>query len=314
MPRDPLLDDWRQVLTASAALETGLLAGFGDGATPDAAARAAGVDARAAGIVARSLAAAGVLEPRDGGAFRLTARGRALLGPGPDGADLGGAVGLEVRAIRSHLALADTLRTGVAPDDVSAGDRATRERFMRAMRDVTTPRIPEVLAAVGPAPAGGRLLDVGGAPGVHARAFAAGGWDVTVLDLPGTLEIGAADLRAAGVTPVAGDATAGLPEGPWDAVHLGNIAHLLDRDAAAALVARAGAALRPRGLLLIGEVLGDRSPQGPGFGVGMLVSTAGGDAWTADDYRGWMEAAGAPAERIVPVEGGRHHLLIGRRA
>ncbi|MGE4175946.1 MAG: class I SAM-dependent methyltransferase [Thermoleophilia bacterium] len=314
MPRDALLDDWRAVLTASAALETGLLEGFGDGATPDAAARTAGVDPRAAGIVARALAAAGVLEAGVGGAYRLTARGRALLGPAADGSDLAGAVGLEVRAIRSHLALADTLRSGAPPDDVSAGDRATRERFMRAMRDVTVPRIPEVLPAVGPAPPGGRLLDVGGAPGVHARAFAGDGWEVTVLDLPGTLEIGEADLRAAGVTPVAGDATAGLPEGPWDAVHLGNIAHLLDRDAAAALVAAAAGALRPGGLLLIGEVLGDRSPQGPGFGVAMLVSTAGGDAWTADDYRGWMAAAGAPLERAVPVEGGRHHLLIGRRA
>ena len=62
------------------------------------------------------------------------------------------------------------------------------------------------------------------------------------------------------------------------------------------------------------EVLGDRSPQGPGFGVMMLVSTPGGDAWTEDDYRGWMAAAGAPLERVVPVEEGWHHLLIGRRA
>ncbi|HMO00541.1 MAG TPA: methyltransferase [Miltoncostaeaceae bacterium] len=306
--------DWRETLTALAALETGLLAAFRDGDTPEHAAHVAGVDPRGARIVATALADVGLLEPGDAGALRTTARGTALLEPAPGGADPAGALFLEARAIRSHLALADTLRTGAAPDDVSAGDRATRERFMRAMRDVTAPRIPEVLAAVGPPPPGGRLLDVGGAPGVHARAFAGEGWDVTVLDLPGTLEIGADDLRAAGVTPLAGDATAGLPDGPWDAVHLGNIAHLLDRAAAAALVARAGGALRPGGLLLIGEVLGDRSPQGPGFGVAMLVSTAGGDAWTADDYRGWMAAAGAPLERIVAVQGGLHHLLIGRRA
>jgi SAM-dependent methyltransferase len=184
---------------------------------------------------------------------------------------------------------------------------------MRAMRDVTAPRIPEVIAAVGPAPPGGRLLDVGGAPGVHARAFAAEGWDVTVLDLAETLAIGAPELVAAGVTPVAGDATECLPEGPWDAVHLGNIVHLLGREAAAALVGRAAAALRPGGLLLIGEVLGDR-PQGPGFGVMMLVSTPAGDAWTEDDHRGWMAAAGAPLERTVAVDGGWHHLLTGRRS
>lgn len=314
MPPASRTADWRETLTALAALETGLLAAFGDGATPGRAARAAGLDPRAARIVATSLADLGLLEPAAAGALRTTARGAALLAPAPDGADPAGALFLEARAIRSHLALADTLRTGVAPDDVSAGDGPTRKRFMRAMRDVTAPRIPEVLAAVGPAPEGGRLLDVGGAPGVHARAFADDGWDVTVLDLPETLAIGAADLRAAGVTPVPGDATEGLPGGPWDAVHLGNVAHLLDRAAAAALIARAAAALRPGGLLLIGEVLGDRSAQGPGFGVMMLLSTPGGDAWTEDDHRRWMAAAGAPLERVVPVEGGWHHLLIGRRA
>jgi SAM-dependent methyltransferase len=314
MPPADRTVDWRDVLIPLAAVETGLLAGFRDGATPADAARAAALDARAATIVARALADQGLLEPAGGdGRLRTTGSGDALLAPAADGPDPAGALFLEARAIRSHLALADTLRTGTPPDDVSLGDRTTRERFMRAMRDVAAPRIPEVLAAVGPAPPGGRLLDVGGAPGVHARAFARDGWDVTVLDLPETLEIGAADLRAAGVATVPGDATVALPEGPWDAVHLGNIAHLLDRDAAAALIARAAAALRPGGLLLIGEVLGDH-PQGPGFGVMMLVSTPGGDAWTEDDYRGWMAAAGAPLRRTVPVEEGWHHLLIGRRA
>ena len=314
MPPASRTVDWREALTALAALETGLLAGFRGGATPQEAARAAGLDDRAARIVAAALADQGLLEPVGDGVLRTTARGDALLAPAADGTDPAGALHLEVRAIRSHLALADVLRGSLPPDDVSAGDPDTRERFMRAMRDVTAPRIPAVLAAVGPPPPGGRMLDVGGAPGVHARAFAGDGWDVTVVDLPGTLEIGARDLRAAGVTPVAGDATQGLPEGPWDAVHLGNIAHLLDRDEAAALVARAVAALAPGGLLLIGEVLGDRRPQGPVFGLMMLVSTAGGEAWTEDDYRGWMAAAGAPLERIVDVDDGWHHLLIGRRA
>jgi SAM-dependent methyltransferase len=315
MPPASRTADWREALTAIAALETGLLARFRDGATPAGAARDAGLDERAAGIVARALADLGLLEPAGGGdRLRVTARGEALLAPAEDGADPAGALYLEARAIRSHLGLAGTLRTGRPPDDVSAGDRGTRERFMRAMRDVTAPRIPEVLAAVGPPPPGGRLLDVGGAPGVHARAFAGDGWDVTVLDLPETVELGAPALEAAGVAWVAGDATRALPDGPWDAVHLGNLAHLLDRATAAALIARAAAALRPGGLLLIGEVLGDRSPQGPGFGVMMLVSTPGGDAWGEEDYRGWMAAAGAPAERVVAVEDGWHHLLIGRRA
>ncbi len=176
MPPASRTVDWREALTALAALETGLLAGFRGGATPQDAARAAGLDDRAARIVAAALADQGLLEPVGDGVLRTTARGDALLAPAADGTDPAGALHLEVRAIRSHLALADVLRGGLPPDDVSAGDPDTRERFMRAMRDVTAPRIPAVLAAVGPPPRpGGRMLDVGGAPGVHARAFAGDG-------------------------------------------------------------------------------------------------------------------------------------------
>ena len=113
---------------------------------------------------------------------------------------------------------------------------------------------------------------------------------------------------------MAGDATEGLPDGPWDVVYIGNVLHLLGPAPAAALVERAARALAPGGRLALQEVLGDLSPQGPSFGVMMLVSTPGGDAWTEGDYRGWMAAAGAPLRRTVPVEEGWHHLLIGRRA
>lgn len=306
-------EDPTAVLTVVAALETGLLGALADGATPAAAAAEAGLDPRASRIVADALADVGLLEPAGAGRLRATASGRALLSAGPDEPDPAAALFLRARAIRSHLALPDVLRSGRPADDVSGGSADERRRFMRAMRDVTAPRIAEVLAAVGPPPPGGRLLDVGGAPGVHARAFARDGWDVTVQDLPGTLELGSPELVPHGIACVAGDATEALAPGPWDAVHLGNIVHLLDRPAAAALVARAGAAVRRGGLLLISEVLGDRSPQGPSFAVMMLVSTPGGDAWDEDDYRGWMAASGCPTERVVPVQGGWHHLLIGRR-
>lgn len=215
--------------------------------------------------------------------------------------------------MRSHLGLAETLRSGLPQDEVSAGDRATRERFMRAMRQVAAPRAATTAGAVGPPPEGGRLLDIGGAPGTYALAFAAAGWEVTVLDLPETLEIGAPPLREAGVATVAGDATAAIPPGPWDAVYIGNVLHLLAPARAAALVARAADALAPGGLLAIQEVLGDLSPQGPSFGVMMLVSTEGGDAHPEGAYRAWMADAGCPLERSVAIEEGWHHLLLGRR-
>ena len=100
--------------------------------------------------------------------------------------------------MRSHLGLEETLRTGMPVDDVSAGDRVTIERFMRAMRQIAAPRVPDSVAALGAPAPGARLLDVGGAPGTYARAFTAAGWDVTVLDRPGALEVTGAGLRASG--------------------------------------------------------------------------------------------------------------------
>ncbi len=305
--------DWREALTALAALETGLLERFADGATSLDAAHAAGLDPRASRIVATALVGTGYLEASGGGVLRLTANGAALLDPASHG-DSAGQLHLEARAMRSHLGLAEVLRQGRPLDDVSGGDAITRERFLRAMRQIAAPRAPGSVAALGAPWGERRLLDVGGAPGTYARAFSGAGWDVTVLDLPETLELGEADLRDAGVACVGGDATAEIPAGPWDVVYLGNVVHLFDRATAQALIARSAAALAPGGVLAVQEVLGDLSPQGPGFGVMMLLSTEGGESYPEADYREWMAAAGCPLERRVALDEGWHHLLIGRRA
>jgi SAM-dependent methyltransferase len=300
------------MLIARAALETGLLGALEQARPVEEAADAAGLDRRAARIVGAALVGAGYLEEAGDG-LRATERALALLRPAGEGRDPAGYLHLEERAMRSHLGLDETLRTGRPVDDVSGGDRVTIERFMRAMRQVAAPRAPHTVAALGAPAPGARLLDVGGAPGTYARAFNAAGWDVTVLDQPRTLEVEGAGLRAAGIATVAGNATRALPGDGWDAIYLGNVVHLFDPAAAAALVARAGAALAPGGILAIQEVLGDASPQGPAFGVMMLLSTPGGDAYPEAAYRDWMALADCPLERAVVLEEGWHHLLLGRR-
>ncbi len=56
------------------------------------------------------------------------------------------------RAIKAHLHLGEVLRTGRKVDEVSAGDRLTRERFMRSMRHVASVRAPHTVAALGTPP------------------------------------------------------------------------------------------------------------------------------------------------------------------
>jgi O-methyltransferase domain len=112
---------------------------------------------------------------------------------------------------------------------------------------------------------------------------------------------------------VVGDMTRELPPGPWDAVYLGNVVHLFPAPEAEALVARAGAALAPGGVLAIQEVVLGRASVAARFGVTMLVGTEGGEAYAEDDYREWMAAAGCPLEEVVEVQHDRHHLMLGRR-
>ena len=183
-PRPDQSVDWREVLIARAALETGLLGALERARPVDEAADAAGLDRRAARIVSAALVGTGYLEEAGGGLRATGTRPRPAPAAG-DGGDPAGELHLEARAMRSHLGLEETLRTGMPVDDVSAGDRVTIERFMRAMRQVAAPRAPDSVAALGAPAPGARLLDVGGAPGTYARAFAAAGWDVTVLDRPG---------------------------------------------------------------------------------------------------------------------------------
>lgn len=147
-PRSAQSSDWREVLIARAALETGLLAALEEARPVDQAADATGLDRRAARIVSTALVGLGYLE-EDGDGLRATGRGRALLAPAGDGADPAGELHLEARAMRSHLGLEETLRSGRPVDDVSSGDRATVERFMRAMRNVAAPRAAQSVAALG---------------------------------------------------------------------------------------------------------------------------------------------------------------------
>lgn len=304
---------WREILLLVAADETGLLEAFRTPRSRADAAAACGLDPRATRIVADALAGFGHLRPAGDDALTLTARGLALV-DAPEDADPMGTLMLDAREMAAQVHLAEVLRTGLPRDDMSAGDPAVRVRFMRAMRGVAAPRVPLTVAALPVPEGGGRLLDVGGAPGSYAIPLARAGWSVTVADLAETLEATAGLLAAEGVTAAAGDVTRALPEGPWDAVYLGNVVHLFGPEEARALVVRAGEALAPGGRLAVQEVATGLADTAPGFGVTMLMGTPAGEAYSRDDYARWMVEAGCPMHTVVAVQPGAHHLMIGTRA
>lgn len=303
---------WREILLLVAADETGLLAAFRTPRTRVDAAHACGLDPRAVRIACDALVGHGHLAAAGGDHLVLTERGRALVDP-PADADPMGSLALDAREMAVQAHLADVLRTGRPRDDMSAGDPAVRARFMRAMRGVAASRVPLTVASLPVPEGGGRLLDVGGAPGSYAVPFARAGWSVTVADLAETLAVTADLLADDGVQAVAGDVTRALPDGPWDAVYLGNVVHLFGPEQARALVVRAGDALAAGGRLAVQEVVTGLADTAPGFGVTMLMGTPAGEAYTRDDYATWMAEARCPLHTVVTVQPRAHHLLIGTR-
>lgn len=306
--------DWREILIAAAALRSGLLAAMAESRRPVDLATAARLEPRAVAIVSAALVDLGYAHADADGRIGLTGTGRRALSPDGDGRDLGADLLLGERSIRNHLRLDRALAGEPPGDDVSQGDAEERMRFVRAMRHIAAPRAPLTADALGPPPPGGRLLDIGGAPGTYAEAFAAAGWSVTVMDLPEMLAVTGEDLVRAGIATISGDATEGVPGGPWQAVYVGNLLHLLDAPAAERLVADAAAALAPGGVLAIQELMRGRAPQAHLFAVLMLLATPGGDTYTEEDYRRWAEGAGCRAERVVDLDDRQHQLMITRRA
>lgn len=310
MPPEARLD-WREMLIVSAALRTDLLPAFSKRTDLTEVARNLHLDERAVGVVAKALAKYGYLA-LFGESAVLTARGKAVLRPDGD-LDPGADILLGERAIRNHLRLEEILRGASPEDDVSGGDPVLRRRFMGAMRHIASVRAPATAEALAPGANGARLLDVGGAPGTYGSAFAAAGWDVTIFDQPEMLDAVVEDLQERRLNTIGGDVRESFPTGPWDAVYLGNVLHLFDRDTAFDIVVRAASTLAPQGRLAIQEMMLGHAPQAESFGVMMLVSTESGSVYDEQTYRDWMIGAGVEPESLTSLDDDEHQLLIGRR-
>ena len=135
---------------------------------------------------------------------------------------------------------------------------STREedRISKGFGQLELLRVQEVLGRhLPPAPA--RILDVGGATGVHARWLAERGYKVRIIDLaPRHVALANEELGGLGVEAEVGDARE-LPaeEAAADVVLLfGPLYHLIDRGDRLRALAEAKRAVRPGGLVALGAI------------------------------------------------------------
>ena len=284
------LGSWRWMLLVAAALDSGIVRALGAGPLgPDDLAGQLGLEPRATCVVAEALVEGGFLQGADG-RWGLTGPARRLLLDETDPAYTAPSV-LHGRDLAARWLNLPEILKGQRPATRPASGPGTFTATMALGARTAAP--VAVAACLAHFPGTRRVLDVGGGPGVYARAFLDQGLAVTIFDLPPVIEL--VRPQWAGVTEAtlaAGDFTAGLPAGPFDLALLGNVCHIYGPDENRRLFQRVAAALAPGGGVAIIDFVRGRSPMAALFGVNMLSGGGTGGTWTEAEYRAWLAEAG----------------------
>ncbi len=283
------------------------------------------LDARALDLVLHALTAAGVVERRDDGGFRLPQEMAAFLDPaGPQ--TMASILDHHHHLLDRWVHLADVVRTGkpAATEERSGGELRA---FIGGMKDISRRSSVEVAQAL---PELGRcrsVLDLGGGPGTAAITFCRQWPHMTamVFDLAEVVAIAQAEIDAAGLTErvlvKAGDFHTDEilrpGEAPFEAVYVSNIIHSLDPGETSALLAKAVDVLAPGGLLIVKDFFLDDTRTAPAqaarFAVNMLVGTPGGKSYTWSETEALLHRLGVRNHRRLPVAA-VSGLLVGRRS
>jgi SAM-dependent methyltransferase len=253
---------------------------------------------------------------REGSVLRVGEEARARYVDQSSSLYEAGAVKRWLRSMRRWVRLEDALRTGgPLRDDGDGADRVPA--FQAAMATKPPAQVRRVVErCLLRRPRATSVLDLGGGPGVHSRAFAARGLRVTLFDTLETIEhVGEAyELRdAEGIELVAGDFLESLPAGRYDIVLLSNITHIYDADTNRDLLDRIASLQAPGDLLAIMDFVRGLSDFAPLFAITMLLATDSGNTYHLDMYRHWLTAAGYEEMEVEGIDADRQ-LITGLRS
>lgn len=281
-----------------------------------------GLAERPARVLTTALRAMGLLELDDRQRLNPTAQALEHLTPGSR-FDVGDYVGLAAAA-PGVLEMVERLRTnrprGADGDgggtafihrdgQVSAMDEADAARHFTLALAGRAKNVAPHLAAAVPLADCRHLLDVAGGTGLYALALLRENPELraVVLDRPEVLKVADEFRREAGLEErlhlVAGD----MFRDPWpraDVVLLSNVLHDWDVAECQQLIARAAEALGPGGRLLIHDVFLDDDLGGPlpiALYSAALFTLTEGRAYSAAEYRAWLQAAGFTVSGPTPT-------------
>jgi predicted O-methyltransferase YrrM len=298
----PMLDGYAMVNTRAllVATKSGLFDALADGpADAGRVAERCGTDARATEKLLNLLTGMRYLRASRDGTYRLSRAARRWLVGSSSVRDSVLMKELEWRWIDG---LESFLRAG-QPQDVhetmSTDDWRLYQRGMRSNAGMMAPLIARRV----PVPDGAReMLDIGGSHGYFSVAICRRhpGLRATVMDLPEAVEHAAPLLAAEGmgdrVTLRAGDALRDdLGSEAYDLVFMMSLVHHFDDATNRVLIRRAADALRPGGILVIGDALRlpphETDQLGSFFDLYFAMTSRAG-LWTYAEMADWQRAAG----------------------
>ncbi len=271
--------------------------------TPTELAARLGLNERALTIVLDALAALGLLQ-KSGGRYGVGREARDILVTGGTRFQ-GNILDHRFNLLQRWIDLPRVVEKG-GPAEIMRSRRTPAEwrEFILAMVDVAGTATVSFLDALDPSEIAGRrkLLDLGGGPGTYSIALCERYPDLraVVFDLPETVPIAEEEIGRRGLTgrieTLAGDYMADPLGADYDLLLVSNILHSLPMDDIVRLLARARSAMVPGGLAVVRDFQLDESRTAPLesalFAVNMLVSTDGGNCYTAEEMKGALRDAG----------------------
>ncbi len=184
-------------------------------------------------------------------------------------------------------------------------NNASKSYFMQAMSLGSQGKTGEIaqrcLAGLKP---GARVLNVGRSTLNFARAFAAHGAHVVVLDMQAIVQAMAPTIAAGeNIRMQAGNFTEYLPPGPFDVVFLSSVTHIHGEMENRKLFQQVAGVLAPGGRIAIVDFVRGASNFAALFAVKMLVVNQNGGTWTREEYAGWLDEAGFRDVEVADVAG-----------
>ncbi|MDX2111206.1 MAG: methyltransferase [Verrucomicrobiota bacterium] len=307
--------------TLFAASDAGL---FGElakhpGATSDEVATALSIAPRASRLLLDACVALGLLT-KDGLHYKNTPTTTLFLVPGSP-ADLSGAIRYNRDVYEAWGKLPAFLQSGtpVESPQVHLGDDANRTRTFVLSMHYRALGIGRSVIPLLDFNNTTKLLDCGGGPGTYAAlcAKAQPALHCTVIDLPAVAAIADELIAQQGLS----DRVKTLPgsyhdvEFPtgMDRVHFFGCLHQESPEAIQKLFAKAFAALRPGGKIVVMDLMTDSTHTAPAFSalfaLNMALTTENGWVFSDLECRSWLESVGFTGFTVKPLPQPMPHWL-----